>query len=257
VDVLQAELQLEQQALAVREQAGRRDQARLALRGVLGQQDLPPVRPAATEPPVFDPAELDGEALVRRATDASAGVRQQESALRQADVAVSQSRGIYWPTLSASWSLGRYVAGQEGANFFSFGGLGDARYSQFNVQMSVPFLSNVTGNRLQVTRAEVQRESQRDAVREARLGAEQSARLALVTLQNKWATLTIAQRSLAIAQEALELAREEYRLGGRTFEQVQLSVRSEADGRRQLIQARYGFVDALLDLEAAVGGPVR
>jgi hypothetical protein len=43
----------------------------------------------------------------------------------------------------------------------------------------------------------------------------------------------------------------------RAFEQLQQSVRSEADGRRQLIQARYGFVDAVLDLEGAVGGTIR
>jgi outer membrane protein len=257
VDVLQAELQIEQQQLALREQLGRRDQARLALRTVLGQQDLPPVRPEVTEPPVFDPARLDADALVRGAIDGSAPVRQQESRLRQADISVSQSRGSYWPTLAAGWQLGRYVQGQQSASLFSFGGFGDAPYSQFSVSMSVPFLSDVTGNRLNIARAEVQRENERDALRAARLEAEQAARLALVTLQNKWETLTIAQRSLAIAQEALELAREEYRLGGRTFELLQLTVKSEADSRRQLIQARYGFVDALLDLEAAVGGPVR
>jgi outer membrane protein TolC len=257
VDVLQAELLIEQQQLVVREQRGRRDQARIALRTVLGQRDLPPVRPEVTAPPVFDPAELDGDALVGQATDASAPVRLQESALRQADVQVSRSRGLYWPTLSAGWQIGRYVQAQESGSLFSFGGLGDAQYNQFNVQMSVPFLNNVTGNRLQIAQAEVQRESQRDALREAQLEAEQAALLALVTLENRWATLTIVQRSLAIAQEALGLAREEYRLGGRTFEQLQQSVKSEADGRRQLIQARYGFVYALLDLESAVGGTIR
>ena len=80
---------------------------------------------------------------------------------------------------------------------------------------------------------------------------------ALAALSIRWETLGIAERSLAIAREAVELARGEYRLGARTFEQLQQSVKSEADARRQLIQARYGFVDALLDLEAAVGGTVR
>jgi outer membrane protein TolC len=220
VDVLQAELQVEQQQLALREQQGRRDQARLALRTVLGQQDLPPVRPEAIPPPVFDPSSLEADALVRQARDASAAVRQQESLLRQADVEVSRSRGAYWPTLTAGWQMGRYVQGRESASLFSFGGFGDAQYNQFNVSMSVPFLSDVTGNRLQMARAEVQRETQRDALRGARLEAEQAARSALVTLRNRWETLTIAERSLAIAQEALELAREEYRLGVRAFEQL-------------------------------------
>ena len=69
--------------------------------------------------------------------------------------------------------------------------------------------------------------------------------------------VAVAMLLLAIAEEALELAGEEYRLGTRTFEELQGSIRSEATTRRQLIQARYGFVDALLDLEQAVGGAVR
>ena len=42
-------------------------------------------------------------------------------------------------------------------------------------------------------------------------------------------------------------------MGTRTFEQLQEAVTLEADARRQVIQARYGFVDALLALEEAVG----
>ena len=79
----------------------------------------------------------------------------------------------------------------------------------------------------------------------------------MLALQNQWETIQIAERALAIAGEALELAREEYRLGTRSFDQLQRSVADEAQARRQQIEARYGFVDALLDLEAAVGGPVR
>ena len=257
VDVLQAELSAEQLRLAVRQQEGRRDQARLALRALLGQADLPPVRPAPLPVPVFDPADLDGEALVLRAAEASAGVRQQDAALREADLAVSSSRRVYWPSLSAGFQVGREVQGQKSGSLFSFGGFGDALYSGFQLGLSVPFLSDPFGSRLAVARAEVQRENQRDALREARLGAEQAARSALLALRDQWESLGIADRSVAIAVEALELAREEYRLGARTFEQLQASVKSEADTRRQAIQARYRFADALLDLEAAVGGPVR
>ncbi|MGD8321205.1 MAG: TolC family protein, partial [Gemmatimonadota bacterium] len=56
--------------------------------------------------------------------------------------------------------------------------------------------------------------------------------------------------------EALRLAREEYRIGTRTFEDLQQAITSEADTRRQVIEARYSFVDALLNLEEAVGTEV-
>ena len=221
MDVLQAEVQVEQQELALRQQVGRREQALLALRTVMGQLDLPPVRPAAVPAPVFDPAALDDEALVERAVTANGAVRREAAALRAADLGVDESRASYWPTLSADWSVGRYVQTSETESLFRLGGFGDELFSQFKLRLSLPFFNDVLGNRLAIARAEVERENRRDALRQARLEAETTARSALVTLRDRWQSLGIAERALAIAGEALELAREEYRLGVRTFEQLQ------------------------------------
>ena len=257
VNVLQAELRVQQQELVVRRQAGQRERARLELRSVLGRSDLPAVRPAAVDPPLFDPATLDEGVLVARAMDEGASVRWAAADLRSSDLAVKESRGSYWPSLSATLSVGRFVQTPRAESLFQLGGFGSELFSQFRFEFSLPFFDDVFGNRLAITRAEVERENHRDAVREARLEAEQVARSALVTLRDRWESVQIGERSVAIAREALELAREEYRLGGRTFEQLQLSIRSEAGSRRQRIQARYRFLDALLDLEEAVGGPVQ
>ena len=224
---------------------------------MLGQNDSPAVRPAAADTPLFDPATLDAEALVARAMEGSASVRQVAAALRSSDLAVKESRGSYWPTLNVSLSVGRFVQAPQAESLFQLGGFGNELFSQFRVGLSLPFFDDVFGNRLAITRAEVERKNQRDALRQVRLEVERAARSALMTLRERWESVQIAERSVAIAGEALELAREEYRLGGRTFEQLQLSIRSEADSRRQLIQDRYGFVAALVDLEGAVGGPVR
>jgi outer membrane protein len=257
LDVLQAELQIEEQQLAQRRQRGVRDQARLALASMLGQSDLPPVRPAPTEVPLFDPSGLDEEALVGRAVAVSSDVRQANAELRSAELAVDESRTSYWPTLSADFNVGRLEQGPDRAGLFGLGGFGDDMYSSFSVALSLPFFNSPFTNQLMVSRAQVARENGQETLREARLAAEQEARSALLALRNSWDELGIRERSLAIATEALELAREEYRLGARTFEQLQQSIRSEADTRRLLIQARYRFADALTDLEAAVGGPVR
>ncbi len=257
VDVLQAELMIEQQDLAVRRQRGLRDQARLTLATLLGRTDLPPVRPAALPPALFDPAELDGDALVARATDRSSSVRRAEDALRVADLGVRDSRAAYWPTLNASLSLGRLVQAPSTEGLFKLGGFGDEVYASFSLGISLPFFNDIFGNQLAVSRAEVARGHRRNELSQARLEAERATRSALLLLRDRWDELRIAERSLAIASEALELAREEYRLGGCTFEQLQRSVSEETNVRRQLIQARYGFVDAVVELEAVVGGPVR
>ncbi len=75
-------------------------------------------------------------------------------------------------------------------------------------------------------------------------------------LQGRWETLAIARRALDIAQQALAMAREEYKLGTRTFEQLQQDIAQEATARRDVVNARYGFVGALVTLEEAVGGEV-
>ncbi|HSG08462.1 MAG TPA: TolC family protein, partial [Longimicrobiales bacterium] len=76
---------------------------------------------------------------------------------------------------------------------------------------------------------------------------------AMLELSNQYEGMRLAERSAEIAEEALRLAREEYRIGTRTFEDLRQAVESEATIRRQLIQGRYAFVDALLSLEEAVG----
>ena len=257
VDVLQAELQIEKQQLALRRQQGLRDQARLALSTLLGETNLPPVRPAVTPVPLFDPAELDELALVGRSTAASSVVKLAQAGLRVAEIDLDDRRGTYWPRVSASFNAGRLVQAPNTKSLFRFGGFDDELYSSFSLGLSLPFFNDLFGNRVAVSRAEVDREGRRDDLRQARIEAERSTRSALLTLRDGWDEVRIAERSLAIATEALELAREEYRLGVRTFEQLQQSVLSEASTRRQLIQVRYGFVDVLVDLEAAVGGPVR
>ncbi|MEX0837427.1 MAG: TolC family protein, partial [Gemmatimonadota bacterium] len=104
--------------------------------------------------------------------------------------------------------------------------------------------------------ASVELDNRQEADREARLEVEEAVRVARLELENQWETLRLAERSHEIAEEALRLAREEYRLGTRSFEDLRSSFDQEAETRRQVIAARYGFVDALLDLEAAVGEPV-
>ena len=257
VDLLEAELHIRQQELVVRQRAGLRHRTLLEVREVLGQSDLPVVLLAAAELPLFDPATLDAEALIARAMAGSASVRNVAASVRSSDLAVKESRGSYWPTLNVSLSVGRFVQGPQAESLFQLGGFGNELFSQFRVRLSLPFFDDVFGNRLAITRAEVERENQRDALRQVRLEVQRAALAGLMTLRDRWESVQIAERSVAIAAEALALAREEYRLGGRTFDQLQPSIRRQAESRRRLIQERYGFVAALVDLEWAVGGPVR
>lgn len=256
VDVLNAELAIEQQGLAILQQAATYEQARLALRTVLGDPELPDFRLAEEPVPVFDPSTLDADALVRQAQGVNPTVRQVESSERVAALGLKEQKNRWWPNLDLRYTVARRAQTRQGEALFDLSWNEDLD-NFFSISLSLPFFNNYFESSANVQRAAVELDNARESAREARLQVEEQVRAAVSTLKNGWESLRLAERSLEIAGEALELAREEYRLGARTFEQLREGVRQEADARRQVIEARYRFMDALIGLEEAVGAPVR
>lgn len=255
VDVLTAELAVEQQMRAVHRQRTAYERARLALRTRLGDDALPPFRPAETPLPIFDPSVLDAEALVTRALDVNPELRQAGVAVRSAQVGLRQSRGAWWPTLVANFNLARRPQGSRGEALFDLS-FGDPLDQRFYVGLQVPMFNDYFQNQQAIHRSSVELANSREGERETLLRVEESVRGALLELESQWVGLRLAERSAEIAAEALRLAQEEYRIGTRTFGELRQSIDAEADTRRQVIQARYAFVDALLALEEAVGATV-
>ncbi len=256
VDVLEAELAVEQQNLALQRQDAAYRQALLTLRTSLGQ-DGPAEMVLEEEPlPVFDPSSLDAGVLVRRALDGNRSLARSELDVRRASVAVSQERNSWWPEVSMGFGLFRRAQERNQGALFDLS-FDEDLDSQFYLRLSLPIFNNFFQNRRSAEQATVELENSREADREARLEVEERVRSAHLLLESEWTALRLAERSGEIAQEALRLAREEYRLGARSFEELRASFDREAETRRQVIQARYAFVDALLDLEAAVGSEIR
>lgn len=255
VDVLTAELAVEQQMRAVHRQRTAHERARLALRTRLGDRELPPFRIADTPLPVFDPSVLDVESLVAMAMDANAELRQARLGVRSAQVGLKQSRAAWWPTLVMNFNVARRPQGSRGEALFDFSG-GEPLDQRFYVGLQVPMFNDYFQNQQSIHRSSVELTNTREGERETLLRVEEAVRGASLELESQWVGLRLAERSAEIAEEALRLAQEEYRIGTRTFGELRQSTEAEADARRQVIQARYGFVDALLALEEAVGAPV-
>lgn len=257
VDVLQAELALEQQRSSIQQQRSAYEQALLTLRTTLGDTDLPPIRPESGLVPVFDPSGLDEDVLVARALGDNPQIRSAEAGVEGARIGVSEATEWKWPSVSIAYNWYQYRQLEETEALFELGYDPDRVQSSFSVQVGLPFFNNYFQNKSQEAQARVALDNQRESLKETRLQTEQEVRSQLITLRNQRETLRLAERSLEIAEEALRLAREEYRIGTRTFEQLQDAVEQETTARRQVITSRYGFVDALIALESAVGGPVR
>lgn len=256
VDVLEAELAVEQQNLALQRQEAAYRQALLSLRTSLGQEGAASMVLEEEPLPVFDPSSLEADALVRRALDGNRSLARSELDVRRASVAVSQERNRWWPEVSMGFGLFRRAQERNQGALFDLS-FDEDLDSQFYLRLSLPVFNNFFQNRRSAEQAAVELENSREADREARLEVEERVRSAHLLLESEWTALRLAERSWEIAQEALRLAREEYRLGARSFEELRASFDREAQTRRQVIQARYAFVDALLDLEAAVGAEVR
>ncbi|MGD2067865.1 MAG: TolC family protein, partial [Gemmatimonadota bacterium] len=218
--------------------------------------DLGPFQLADEPLPVFDPSSLDAGRLVQRALGANPDVLQAESGVEARRIGVSQAHNAWWPTLSFGYNIYRQAQTQESDALFDVSWDEDLD-QRFYAQLTVPFFNDYFGNRRQIEQAEVDLDNSREQLRETRLQTEERVRTELLNLQNQYETLLLNRRSLEIAEEALELAREEYRLGTLTFQELQQSVQDEADARRQVTTARFGFVGALLNLEDAVGVTVR
>ncbi len=256
VDVLNAEVQVEQQRINIQAQRRAYQQALLQLRTTLGDTELGPFRLQDTEPGVFDPSGLDDEDMVARALRESPRIRTSQSNVDGARLSLDDASNWKWPQLQMRYDLTRYVQDRNADAVFDVGYDSQQMQSSFSIGVSLPFFNNYFQNSYQEAQASVQLENERENLKQTRLEVERTVREALINLRNQYESYRVAARSQDIAQQATELAREEYRLGSRTFEQLQQTVAQEATARRTTIDARFSFLDALVSLEAAVGGPV-
>jgi len=255
VDVLNAELGIEQQSLAAQQQRAAYEHAKLALRTLLGDDQLAPFELSADTLPIFDPSPLEADALVGVALQVNPALRRSQVGVETAGVGVKEARNEWWPTLSLGVNVQRYQQTPETQGLFDMS-FDQPLDSRFYLQLSFPMFNDYFRNRQRQVEAGVELENRREQERELRLQVEEKVRSALLELDNQWESLRLARRSADIAREALQLAQEEYRLGTRTFEALRRSIDDEADTRRQVIRGRHSFVDALLSLEEAVGAPI-
>jgi outer membrane protein len=256
VDVLTAELAVEQQSLVLRRQETSYEQAVLRLRTELGREEAVSLSLADEALPIFDPSGLEVERLVALALVVNPELQQSRLSIESANLGIQEAKNSWWPSVSMGVDVFRRSQGTQGASVFDVG-ISEPLEAQFSLNFSIPMFNNFFQNRQAMEQAAVQLDNGREAAREARLRIEETVRSALLELSNQHEVLRLAERSQVIAQEALRLAREEYRISTRTFEDLRTSFDSEATTRRQVITARHSFVDALLSLEEAVGTRVR
>jgi outer membrane protein len=252
VDVLGAELAVQQQERQVELVSGEFRKAILTLRSQLGDRDLPAFTVPLQEPGVFDPSSLDVEELVQRALASSPRVVEQELAVTTARASLSATRAqLRIPTLSVSGNFGR-SDGQRNWGGFLDPNPNGSRGGGMSVGFSIPGFGGFNSFS-QIAQSDVALRNAVETERQVRLQVEEEIRARLIDLERAWRSLDLARRSLVVAERRLELTREKYQLATATFEELSTAAEQAAEQRRNVTNEQFNFATARIALEEAAG----
>ena len=94
-------------------------------------------------------------------------------------------------------------------------------------------------------------------MREAQLLVEESVRARLIAVETAYESYLITVRSRDIAEERLRLGREQFRLGSRSFTELQQDIDVNSQAERAVINQLFALERAVADLEEMVGEELR
>lgn len=248
-DVLQARLTLNQSQVSVLQARQDEEEAKLALRRLLGGA-LPrgPLELTSTFR-VFPPP-FDADSLVAAALSRHPGLRRLEAQERidASDLQIARTR--YLPRLQAQYSMSRSAVDTAG---FKFDGFDDRDY--FGLSLNWELFTGFS-RRAERSNANATLQATRHEYRAEELRTEEAVRAAHHRLMTAYAAHESAALSVEIAQEDLRLGEARYRTGAGSFVDLLDSRVRAAQAETDLITATYDFYLALVALERASGVPL-
>jgi outer membrane protein len=175
-------------------------------------------------------------------------VQQAEAQLTSARAAAKTSKASYLPSVDLTYNK----SGNGFDKLYGFGGQPLAYTNNFSIRLAYPLWNNYQREDA-VNRARVQSDIAEAAVRDARLGAQQSFVQQLGALRTAQQRIALQQVSVDAAREDLRVQQQRYNLGASTLLDVLTSQSTLDAARAALIQARQDFRIARAQLEALVG----
>ncbi len=257
-DLLSAELDLENQRIAVRTAQGGLDKALLALRTAIGDPDLGAVAIEPEPPAPFDPSTLDLATLVASAGRESPAVAAAASDLAVQRATLNSQKALDWPSISVSTTFGSSAYGQDYGELFALEFDEIAIRATASMRVNVP-LSDVLPifdgfqKSYTVASATVSLRNAEMSFRQTMLQIEESIRSRYADLQTAWDNVRQRERALQVATERLGIVQEEYLLATSGIEALRTAIREEANARRDEVDQRFTFATALLALYEELG----
>lgn len=251
VEILAAELNVQRQEQQIQQRLALLQQNLLTLGRVIGDENLSAFSVSEALPEPFDPSHLEVEELLERARATSPAIQQQQAQVERGRAQARAARGSRWPTLSLDFGFNQRTFAQEREAFFD-PWPDQGRFGSTGLSLSIPLFSRFQ-NSARIAEAEVGLDNAQENLRKTRLQVEEEVRSRLIALQTAYQGYRIALRSREIAQERLSLAQDQFRLGSRTFTELQRDIDDAASAEREVINQLFGFVEARANLEETVG----
>ena len=256
--LLSAELDLENQRIAVRTARGNLDKALLSLRTAIGDPELGAMEIEQAPPTPFDPSSLDLAELVARAGRQSPAVASAEADMAVQRASLNSQKAVRWPTISVSSRIG---AGNNGQNYDELFGLDFGKTEISNdvsLGLSLPIVDILPifdgfQKSYSVASATMSLRNAEMSLRQTRLRIEESIRSKYLDLETAWQNVRQRERAREVATELLGIVREEYRLATKGIGELRTAIRDEANARREEVDQRFAFATALLALYEELG----
>ncbi len=251
VEILAAELNVQRQEQQIQQRRALLQQTLLTLGRVIGDEALTEFSVSPQLPEPFDPSGLDPDELVDGALTSSPTLLQQRAQVEKGEAQARSARGSRWPTVTMNFGFNQRIYAQEkGALFDLWPDQG--RFGSTSLSFSIPLFSRFQ-NSARIAEAQVGLDNAKETLRKSRLQLEEEVRSRLIALKTAYQGYRIALRSREIAQERLSLAQDQFRLGSRTFTELQRDIDDAAGAEREVINQLIGFVEARANLEETVG----
>lgn len=251
-DVLQAEVTVGQNEVAVLQADQQAEAARRELSATLGLEEE--MRYALRDTAVvFDPADIPLDSLVGLAHASSPELARLDAEIDAAGKRLWSARGTWLPRIDLSYTFSRSQQLPGEANLIELSPENSG--NNFGINLSWPLLAGFEKKTRTGEESARLQEARNNKVAQL-LSTDKDVRNNFEALRTAYQAVQIRTRLVGLAREAVRLATERYRIGATTYTELQQATSQLTEAERGLIDARYNFMQTLARLEGAIGRPI-
>ena len=251
-DVLQAEIEVNRQELAVIAAEQLAINARRDLSALVGFEDRIAYA-LRDESAVFDPSSLNVEELAVRARHSNPQLARRAAEVQARQQSLWAARGTWWPVVNLGVSFSRSENLGPDGSFFTLNPRDTG--TDFRLTFSWPLLNGLQ-KKYETGQAAARLQEARQTRRGDLIQIERDVRNLYEELRTRYRAFQVQQRNVQQARELVRMSQERYRIGAASIVELRQATDRETEAERGLIAARYEFMQTQARLKAAVGAPI-